>query len=76
MTALAMDVRELSFDEIEGVAGGPIIAAVVPFIPHIIAGVSTIAVAGIAAVAVLRTDDCVTVTTTDGNTVRETKRCT
>lgn len=25
MTALAMDVRELSFDEVEDVAGGPIV---------------------------------------------------
>lgn len=77
MTALAMDVRELDGIEIAEVAGGPgPLVALVPFIPHIIGGVVTVAVAGIGAVAVLRTDDCVTTTTTRGNTVTETKRCT
>ncbi|WP_426027183.1 hypothetical protein [Brevundimonas sp. TWP2-3-4b2] len=76
MTALAMDVRELTFDEVEDVAGGPIFVALVPFIPHIVAGVATVAVATIAAVSHLSSDDCVTTTTTNGNTVTESKRCT
>lgn len=77
MTAFAMDVRELSLSEIENVSGGPgPLVALVPFIPHIIAGVSAVAVAGIAAVGVMRTDDCTTTTTTNGNTVTEVKRCT
>ena len=77
MTTLALDVRELNTDETELVAGGPgFLVALVPFVPHIIAGVTTVAVAAIGAVAVLRTDDCVTTTTTRGNTVTETKRCT
>jgi hypothetical protein len=77
MTAYALDVRELSCEEINDVAGGPgPLVVLIPFIPHIIAGVTVIAGATIAAVSHLRSDDCTTVTTVNGNTTTETKHCT